>query len=171
MNFSIILPSTLTSPRWPFPFSSSLSWEAASRSAAQEFPNTSWNPKILSRTHKSTSLVSILSQINPVHTIPSYLSKIRFNSTPAFLIKTVYTFLTARLKYPTTSVYIIWPARLQSLPGGKLRRSSLYNFSYPLVTVHLFGSNIIIMSLLSQSLALCSSLRMPVDKLDKFTGL
>jgi hypothetical protein len=39
------------------------SWEAASHSAAQEFPNILLNPKV----HYLSLLVPILSQMNPVH--------------------------------------------------------------------------------------------------------
>jgi hypothetical protein len=55
------------------------SWEPASRSATLEFPKILCYPKVHYRVHDSPPVVRILRQLNLVHTIPSYLSKIYFN--------------------------------------------------------------------------------------------
>jgi hypothetical protein len=55
------------------------SWEVASRAATQEFWNILMNPKFHYRVHNSYLLVSILRQMNPVHTTPTYSSKINLN--------------------------------------------------------------------------------------------
>jgi hypothetical protein len=54
-------------------------WEAARPSPTQDFPNILWDPKVYYHVHKSPPLAPSVSQINPVHTTPSYLSKIHFN--------------------------------------------------------------------------------------------
>jgi hypothetical protein len=53
--------------------------EAANCAATQELPSILRNPKVHCYVHKSPTVVPILSQINPIHTIPFYLSKIHFN--------------------------------------------------------------------------------------------
>jgi hypothetical protein len=55
------------------------SWEAANCATTQELSSILCNPKVHYRAHKSPPLVPILSQIDPVHTILSYLSTIYFN--------------------------------------------------------------------------------------------
>jgi hypothetical protein len=55
------------------------SWEANSHSAIQKLPWLLWNPKLHYRVQKGPPLVPILSQMNSVHTLPPYLTKIHSN--------------------------------------------------------------------------------------------
>jgi hypothetical protein len=58
------------------------SWEANSYSDDQEILRLFLEPKISYRVHKILSLVSILSQMNPVHNSPPKFPKIRSNIIP-----------------------------------------------------------------------------------------
>jgi hypothetical protein len=55
------------------------SWEAANCAATRELSSILWNPEVHHRVHISPPPVPILSQIDPIPTIPSYLFKIHFN--------------------------------------------------------------------------------------------
>jgi hypothetical protein len=72
-------------------------WEVASCETTAELPSILWNPKGHNRVHRSPPLVHILSQINPIHPIPFYLSKIHFNivTTTYVLVFLVVSFFLA----------------------------------------------------------------------------
>jgi hypothetical protein len=53
--------------------------EADIRSASQEIPRILWKPKDHYRVHNSPSSVPILSYMNPIHTLASYVLNTHFN--------------------------------------------------------------------------------------------
>jgi hypothetical protein len=62
----------------------SLSSEANSHSASREIPHLLWKWMVHYRVDKNPPLVPILSQMNPVHTLPPYFPTIHPNVTSIF---------------------------------------------------------------------------------------
>jgi hypothetical protein len=54
-------------------------WEANSHSASQNILRLLWNLKVHCHVHNSLPLFPTLSQMNPVHTFPTYFSQIHSN--------------------------------------------------------------------------------------------
>jgi hypothetical protein len=106
--------------------------------------------------------VPILSQVNPIHTIQSYLSKIQFNIvhpptswssqwSPSFWLSHQYPLCIPPLhrSCPSHPNYIWW--RVQVM------KSSLCSPLQPPVTSSLFGPDILLSTLFSNTLSLRSS--------------
>jgi hypothetical protein len=69
------------------------SWETASCTAAQEFPNILWKSKVNCHVHKIPPLFTIQGQINPVHTILFFQGPFQYYPRTYFQVFLVVSFL------------------------------------------------------------------------------
>jgi hypothetical protein len=86
------------------------SWEAANCAATQELPSILWNPKVHYRVHKIPPPVPILSQINPIHTIPFVHLRLGLPSgllPSGFPTNILYTFLFSPIR-ATCPIHLIF---------------------------------------------------------------
>ena len=139
------------------------SWEANKSSACQEILRILWNPKVHYRSHKFPPTVSILNQLDPVHTPTSHFLKIhlkiilpstsessKWSLSPRFRHQNpVYTSpLPIRATFPAYLIFLDFTTR--TILGEQYRslNSSWRSFLQSPVSSSLFGPNIL--------LALCS---------------
>jgi hypothetical protein len=83
--------------------------EATSCAVTQHLTNILWNPKVHYRFHKSPPMVSILSQTDPVHATPTYLSKIHLNIINSPMYFSSYWYLSFSLSHQYPSCHPILP--------------------------------------------------------------
>jgi hypothetical protein len=141
------------------------SWEAVNCAAIQELSNILWNPKVHYLADKSPPLVPILSQINPIRTIPSCLCKIHFKYCPPTYVL-VFLVISFLLAFPS----IQYPICIPPLPHScdmpcpshpwldhsnytwRKVSSSLCSFLQPPVTSSLLDQNVLLNTLFSNTL-------------------
>ena len=147
------------------------SWEANRFSASQEIPLNLRNPKVHYRLHKYPPPVPILSQLDPFHT-PSLFLKIHLNiflpSTPGlpsslfpsgFPTKTLYMPLLSLIHHTCPAQLILLDFITQTILGRyRSLSSSLCSFLHSLAISSLLGPNILLNTLFSNTLSLCSSI-------------
>jgi hypothetical protein len=155
----------LTSWSWVSP-----SWEPTNCAATQEFPRILWNSKVHYSAHKNPPLVPILSQIGPVHTIPSYLSMIHFNIATHLrlgLLSGLFPFDFSSISYMHSScLHLCYMPCLSHPPwldhsNYTWRRAQVMKFlimQFSLTSRHFLS--LLLSTLFSNTLSLCSSLIM-----------
>jgi hypothetical protein len=85
------------------------SWEAPNWATTQQLPSILWNMKVHYRVHKNLPLVPILSQLDPVHTIPSYLYKMYFNTVHPPTSWSSYRFFPSGFRTNTLYAFLFHP--------------------------------------------------------------
>jgi hypothetical protein len=133
------------------------SWEAGTCAAAQELSNMLWNPKVHYRVYKSPPLVPILSHIDPVHPTHALVFlavsfllafpqiSYRHSSSPPFLLHPLL--ISSSLTIHSTILgeeYRLWS-------------SSLCSFLQSSFILSLFGPNILLSTLFSNTLRIGSA--------------
>ena len=149
------------------------SWEANWFSASQETPHILWKSKVHYCIYKSPPPVPILSHINPVHaSYPiSWRSILIWSSRPClslpcglfpsvFPTKTLYAPLLTPILAMCPTHLIFLNLITQTIFDEQYRplSSSMCSFLHSPVTSYLLGPNILLSSLYSNTLSLCSSL-------------
>jgi len=127
----------------------------SSHSASQEIPHLVWNPQVHYCVHKAMPLVHIVSQMNPVDTLPPYFPKIHPNIVLcAFLISPMCTACPAHL--------ILLDLITQIMFGEvyKLQSFSFCSLLQPPTIASCLGPSLLLSTLFSYTLNPSSSLVM-----------
>lgn len=106
----------------------SLSWEANSCSDTQGIPSIIWNPKAHYHVHRSPTLVSMLSQLNPILIPPSYFFK-RICNIILHLLPGDFGSSFQNFVYTSHMCYVRCPSRCDH-PENMWRGVQLWSFSY-----------------------------------------
>jgi hypothetical protein len=139
--------------------------QTANSAAIQEFTKILWNPKVHYRVRKSPPLTRILSQINPVHETPSSLRSIFISSIrlrlglpsglfpSGFPTKIRYAFRFAPIRTTCSAHLTLLNLIILIILGEEYK---FWSFLQRSITSSLFGPNIHLSTLFSDTLSLCS---------------
>ena len=146
------------------------SWEANRFSASQEIPHILRNPKVHYCIYKHLPPLSVLSQINPVHTPPTHFLKIHLDvihlglssglCPSGFPTKTLCTPLFTATDARCPTHLILLDSITWTILGEEYRSlsSSFCSFLHSPVTLFLLGPSILLSTLFWNTLSLHSSL-------------